>query len=276
LKQIHAGLIALAATLGGLCHAEQAPLWEAGAGVAALSLPAYRGSDKNHYFILPVPYFVYNGDFLKADRQGVRGQLFDNDRIDLNISASASPPTKSDDVPARYGMPNLQPTVELGPEADVTLWRGTGSIPFLKLRLPVREAFTVTAPRRDVGTIFSPNLNADVNDIFGFKGWTLGVVTGPIFATKKQNAYFYSVAPQYATAARPAYSARGGYGGAQMLLSLSKRFDHAWVGAYLRQDTLHGAVYADSPLVAQRSYTSAGVAVSWIFGKSSTMVDVKP
>jgi hypothetical protein len=206
----------------------------------------------------------------------VRGQLFDNDRIDLNISASASPPTKSNDVPARYGMPNLQPTFEFGPEADITLWRGTGDIPFLKLRLPVREAFTITAPRHDVGTIFSPSLNADINNVFGLKGYTLGVVAGPIFATKKQNAYFYSVAPQYATATRSAYDARGGYGGSQLLLSLSKRFDNAWLGAYIRQDTLNGAVYANSPLVAQRSYTSAGVAISWIFGRSTKMVDIKP
>jgi len=276
LKQIRTGLLTFVTLLGTSCLAEQVPLWEAGAGVAGLTLPAYRGSDKTHYFVLPVPYFTYHGDFFKADRDGVRGQLFGSDRIDLSISASASPPTKSDDVPARLGMPNLQPTVELGPEADITLWRGTGHIPFVKLRLPIREAYTITAPRHDVGTIFSPNLNADINDVCGLSGWNMGVVTGPVFATKRQNAYFYSVAPQYAKATRPAYDARGGYGGMQLLLSLSKRFDHTWVGAYLRQDTLSGATYANSPLVARHGYTSAGVAVSWIFGQSSTLVDSQP
>ena len=266
-----------AACCGGLANAAgQVPLWEAGIGVAAITLPAYRGADKVHQFVLPLPYFIYRGDFFKADRQGVRGQLFDSDRVDLTVSASASPPTKSDDVAARADMPNLQPTLELGLQTAITLWRGNGAIPFVKLRLPLREAFTITAPRRDVGAIFSPNLNADVNDAFGLPGWTLGVVTGPVFATKRQNAYFYSVAPQYATASRPAYDAKGGYGGMQLLLSLSKRFNNTWVGAYLRQDTLRGAVYADSPLVAQHSYTSAGFAVSWIFGRSDTLVEAQP
>lgn len=61
----------------------------------------------------------------------------------------------------------------------------------------------------------------------------------------------------------------------QLLLSLSKRFNNTWVGAYLRQDTLRGAVYADSPLVAQHSYTSAGFAIAWVFGRSDTLVEAQ-
>ena len=118
------------ALLAALCcysagsGAEQAPLWEAGIGVAALTLPAYRGADKTHQFVLPLPHFTYRGDIFKADRHGVRGQLFDSDRVDLTVSASASPPTRSDDVAARANMPDLQPTVELGfSKTDITQWR---------------------------------------------------------------------------------------------------------------------------------------------------------
>jgi len=218
--------------------AEQAPLWEAGAGIAALTLPAYRGSDVSQNFVLPAPYFVYNGDFLKADRHGVRGQLFENERFDLNISASASPPTSSDDLPVRDGMPDLKPTVEIGPELDITLWRGNANFDFLKLRLPVRQAFTVGGVPRDIGVIFSPNLNTDIRNIFGLPGWNLGLVTGPVFASARQNAYFYDVDSQYANAQRPTYAAAGGYGGMQFLVSLSKRFNNVWVGAFMREDTL--------------------------------------
>lgn len=254
---------------------EQVPLWEAGAGVTFLTLPAYRGSDTTHNYVLPIPYVSYHGDFFKADRHGMRGQLFETDRIDFTISTSASPPTESNDVPARANMPNLKPTVEIGPELDITLWRGEGRVSFLKLRLPVREAFTVSGQPRDIGTVFSPNLNADIDSPFGMSGWTLGLLTGPIFATDRQNAYFYSVDSQYATVTRPAYDARGGYGGWQFLASASKRFANVWVGAYIREDTLQGAVFIDSPLVAQRNYTSAGLAISWIFGRSTTMVDAE-
>lgn len=271
------GGVILCVWIGNVAAAtEQVPLWEVGAGVAFLAVPAYRGSDKTHNFVLPTPFVTYHGDFLKADRHGVRGLLFETDRIDLTISTSASPPTQSDDIPARAGMPNLRPTVEIGPEIDLTLWRGEGQISFLKLRLPVRQAFTVGGQPRDIGVIFSPNLNADISAPFGQSGWTLGFLTGPVFATARQNAYFYGVDADYATAARPAYEARGGYGGWQFLASVSKRYTHTWVGAYIRQDTLAGAVFNDSPLVAQRNYASAGVAISWIFDRSTAMVDAEP
>lgn len=253
--------------------AEQTPLWEAGAGIAAMTLPAYRGSDVSHELILPVPYLVYHGDFLKADKRGVRAQLFENERLDLNISVSASPPTDDDDVPLRAGMPDLKPTVEIGPELDVTLWEGNADIAFLKLRLPVRQAFTVERDPQNAGVIFTPNLNADIRDVFG-PGWSLGIVAGPVFASGRQNAYFYGVDPQYATATRPAYEASGGYGGTQLLLSLSKRYDRMWIGAFMRADTLRGAVFTDSPLVVRDHYFSAGIAISWIFAQAATMVHV--
>lgn len=250
------------------------PLWEVGAGVAALSFPAYRGSDKVHNFLLPVPYFVYHGEFLKADRHGIRGDLFGTDRVDLTLSLSASPPTKSDDVAARNGMPDLKPTAEFGPEVDVALWRSASRARSLKLRLPARAAFTVEGSPQGVGWIFSPNLNLDITDCAAMPGWNLGFVAGPIYATRKQHDYFYGVAPQYATATRPAYQASSGYSGSQFLASLSKRYDRVWVGAFVRYDTLAGASFIDSPLVARRSFAAAGIAVSWILGESKTRVPV--
>lgn len=264
--------LALASALAGA--AEDKPLWEVGAGVAAFTFPAYRGSDQQRNFLMPAPYFVYHGKFLKADRHGIRGSLFDSDRVDLTLSLAASPPTKSDDVAVRAGMPDLKPTAEFGPQVDLTLWRSADRARFLKLRLPLRAAFTLERSARSVGWVFSPNLNMDVTDLPGLPGWNLGLVAGPIWATGKQHDYFYGVAPQYATAARPAYAADGGYSGSQFLVSLSKRFDRAWVGAFARYDTLRGASFADSPLVATRNFAAAGVAVSWIFDESRTRVRV--
>lgn len=252
--------------------AEEKPLWEIGAGVAALSFPAYRGSDKLHNFLMPVPYFVYHGEFLKADRQGVRGSLFDSDRLDLTMSLSASPPTKSSGIEVRNGMPDLKPTVEFGPEVDLTLWRSENRSRFLKLRLPARAAITVAGAPHEVGWIFSPNLNMDITDLPGLPGWSLGLVAGPIYASKKQHDYFYGVAPEYATPTRPAYTAEGGYSGSQFLVALSKRFDKAWVGTFVRYDSLRGAVFADSPLVARNSFFAAGLAISWVIDESKKRV----
>lgn len=250
------------------------PLWEIGAGVAGFSFPAYRGSDKVHNFAMPVPYFTYHGEFLKADRHGIRGSLFDSEHMDLTLSLSASPPTKSSDVAVRAGMPDLKPTAEFGPQLDVTLWRSANQARFLKLRLPMRAAFTAEASPKSIGWVFSPNLNFDVTDMPNLPGWKFGFLAGPIYADRKQHEYFYGVAPQYATAARPAYTASGGYSGTQFLASVSKRFDKTWFGAFARYDTLRGAAFEHSPLVAKNSFATVGVAVSWILGESSTRVAV--
>ncbi|MBK7814623.1 MAG: MipA/OmpV family protein [Rhodocyclaceae bacterium] len=254
--------------------AEDKPLWEVGVGVAALSFPAYRGSDQQHSFLMPVPYFVYHGDFLKADRHGIRGSLFDSDRVDLTLSLAASPPTDSDKVDIRDGMADLKPTAEFGPEINVTLWRSADRTRFLKLRAPLRAAFTLEASPRAIGWIFSPNLNVDIADPPALPGWNLGFVAGPIWATSKQHDYFYGVAPRYATSLRPAYQASGGYSGSQFLVSLSKRYAKTWVGAFARYDTLSGASFIDSPLVARKHFAAAGIAISWILDESKMRVRV--
>ena len=62
------GLLLAAGAAAPVRAAQDLPLWEAGVGVATVSFPAYRGSDQRQAFVLPTPYFVYRGEFLKADR----------------------------------------------------------------------------------------------------------------------------------------------------------------------------------------------------------------
>ena len=71
-------------------HAEEKPLWEFGAGVGALGFPDYRGSDEARIYPIPLPYFVYRGKLFKADREGMRGKLFESPNLDLNISLNAT------------------------------------------------------------------------------------------------------------------------------------------------------------------------------------------
>lgn len=251
---------------------EEKPLWEVGVGVAALSFPAYRGSENQHNFLMPMPYFVYHGEFLKADRYGIRGSLFDSDRVDLTLSFSASPPTSSSDAPVRAGMPDLEPTVEFGPQMDITFWRSENRARFVKLRMPLRAALTVDGSPRNVGWIFAPDLNMDIGDLPGLPGWNLGLVAGPVWATKRQHDFFYTVTPEYATATRPTYAAKGGYSGAKFLVALSKRFKKTWVGFFARYDTLSGATFEDSPLTTTKSLVAAGVGISWVLDESKTRV----
>jgi len=269
-----AGLLAVAALAcaGATAREREEPLWEAGAGIAALHLPDYRGSSHSRGYALPVPYFIYHGDFLKSDRHGVRGVLFASDRVDFNLSLGASLPVDSSQSEVREGMPDLRPSIELGPKIDLTLWRTDDRRVKLDLRLPLRGAVTLESHPRYIGAQFFPHLNLDVEDVGGLAGWNLGILAGPVYTDRRNNQYFYSVTPEQATASRPAYEAGGGYGGAQFIVALSKRYRQFWVGGYLRYDTLAGATFADSPLVTSNRYAAGGIGLSWIFSESSKRV----
>jgi len=253
---------------------QEKPLWEVGAGVAAFSFPAYRGSDQTNNFLLPVPLVTYHGDFFKADRHGIRGSFFDSDRVDLTVSMALSPPASSEDIKARSGMKDIEGTFEIGPQMDFTFWRSENRARFVKLLMPLRAAFTVESSPKDIGWVFHPKLNMDITDLPNMPGWNLGLLAGPLFGDKRQHAYYYSVDPQYATAGRPAYEAKAGYAGMQYLVGLSKRFPKFWVGSFVRYDNLSGATFEDSPLVRQKDYFAAGLAISWIISESSTRVMV--
>lgn len=254
--------------------AEDRPLWELGMGLGALRLPHYRGSDQSHAWLLPVPYIVYRGEIFKADRNGARALLVDTDRLTVDLSASASTPTRSRDNRAREGMPDLKPTVELGPNLNWTLGEGrlaSGQAWKLDLRLPVRAAVSVQSRPRLAGWNASPNLNLDLRTA---GGWNLGLLGGPVFGDRRLHGYFYDVPAAHATTTRPAYRAGGGYAGTTLTGALSRRVGNTWVGAFVKFDRLHGAAFEDSPLVRQRQQWSAGVAVSWVFAASSQRVSV--
>jgi outer membrane scaffolding protein for murein synthesis (MipA/OmpV family) len=254
--------------------AREEPLWEAGIGAAGVHFPHYRGSDQARNYALPAPYLVYRGDFLKSDRHGVRGVFVKTENVDLNMSVGASLPVDSSDNRARAGMPDLKPSVELGPSLQLTLWRSVDRAVQLDARFPIRGGITVESHPRFAGTQFFPHLNVDVHAPFGFSSWNLGLVAGPVYTDARNNRYFYEVTPAQATASRPAYSPSGGYAGTQFLVALSKRFPDFWIGGFARYDTLRGAVFESSPLVTTRRYVAAGLGVSWIFARSSTRVTV--
>ena len=252
--------------------AEEKPLWEAGLGIGALSFPDYRGSDESQVYPVPVPYFVYRGDFFKADKDGVRGRLLDKRYAELNISLGATIPVRSENTDARHGMPDLKPTVELGPSLDLHLWRSANEQLKLDLVMPLRFPVTLESSPQLIGWMFSPRVNLDVDDIAG-TGWNFGFGLGPLFAGHKFHDYFYSVPAQYALPDRPEYQASGGYSGMHVLTALSKRFSTYWVGAYLRYDSLGNAVFSDSPLVRSNHYLAGGIGIAWMIGESKRMVE---
>lgn len=256
-------LLAMAA-LPAFATAQEQPLWELGLGVGALRVPHYRGSDQDHGWVLPVPYFVYNGEVLKANREGAHALLFERDSVELELSLTAGLPAHSKDDDARRGMDDLAPTVELGPSLNWSLARGADWK--LELRVPVRAALTVESQPRMIGWTSTPNLRLGLRP---GGDWALGLQAGPVWGSRGYNGHYYDVPREDARPERPAFQSAAGWGGAQATGTLRRRFGRFWTGAFLRYDTLHGAVFDDSPLVQRHENLSFGVALSWVFAASS-------
>ncbi|MHB8257401.1 MAG: MipA/OmpV family protein [Acidiferrobacterales bacterium] len=258
-------------------HAAQRPLWEIGFGVAPLTVPDYRGSDEQRNYVLPLPYLVYRGDFVTVDRHGVAGHVLRNRRIRLSVSLNAGVPVKSSGNDARAGMPDLYPTLEAGPVLDVCLDPVCRREPTWSFSLPARAVIaTDLRHTRYIGWVFNPAINYDTQLLLGAGRWNFGAALGPVFATAQQNVYYYQVDPAYVTPTRPAYAARGGYGGMRMTIGVSRRFRSTWFGAFVRYDNLSGAVFENSPLVRVRNSFMAGFGIAWIFAHSAAMVPVRP
>jgi len=260
----------------GVCTntaAEQKPLWELGLGAAVLDGPDYPGAQGRSTWVLPFPYVVYRGKFLRAEENTVRGLLHKSDRLEINVSVGGATPVKSDSSDARQGMPDLDPALEIGPSANYTL-AGSEHGPWqIQLRLPLRAVISGDSSSIDYrGLVLNPNVSFDTREWLGH-GWRLGMSIGPMFANATNHAYYYDVKAKYATADRPEFHADGGYSGIRANAAISNRIGDVWVGGYVRYDNIAGADFNDSPLVGRENGVSVGLAFAVIFKKSSRMVE---
>jgi outer membrane scaffolding protein for murein synthesis (MipA/OmpV family) len=232
----------------------------------------------NGSIVLPLPYLVYRGDFLRLDSNGLSGLLFHSDRVHLNISADAGVPVKSGNNTARTGMPDLDPTVQLGPSLEICLFKDTNSERVVQFCLPVRAVIATDLSRwKAIGFVLHPELTFDWRNIGPGKGWNFGLSVGPLFATEPYHDYYYEVAPRFAVPGlRPAYDARAGYSGSLLILSVTKRFGRIWFGAFARYDELSGAVFTDSPLMWTEHSVMARFGLAWVFAESKTLVPASP
>ncbi len=265
-------LVTPTSAAGDTVAAETEPRWELGVGAAPLTVPAYPGSSQQRYFVFPLPIVVYRSDWLRVDRDGVKGFLWDTERAELDISLDGAVPVEARDDGPREGMAALDPLVELGPSLNIELARWDERS--WELQLPVRAAISVSGSRiAHQGWKFHPQLHYDARNWAG--GWNIGLSAGPKFATRRLHGYYYDVPPADARSDRPAFDAAGGYSGVSLVASASRRFDDVWLGSFVRYENLSGARFEDSPLVETAHAVSAGLVVTWILWRSEEEVTVK-
>jgi len=256
--------------------AQQLPLWEMGVGFGALHLPFYRGADTTNNFVIPFPYLVYRGERLNIDESGIHQRLFRSDDIKLELSLAGGVPVSSGDTDSlRNGMPDLDPTVEIGPSLEIKLWENETDNRSVMFNLPFRATVSVsTSELGHQGYAFAPYLEYVVRSRKP-GNWKVGLAFGPLYADEEYHNYFYEVTSEYATASRPEYHSQGGYSGSRFTLTMQKNIGDVWLGTFLRYDSLAQAAFEDSPLVATNIYHAFGFAMTWVFAKSKTLVKVE-
>jgi outer membrane scaffolding protein for murein synthesis (MipA/OmpV family) len=236
--------------------------------MTALHVPDYRGADEGRAYVLPFPYLIYRGERLRADRDGLRGELFESDRLDLNVSVGVGVPVRSNRNEARRGMAQLDPVLELGPSLNIVLARDAAGRSEWQLRLPLRAAYAIDDTRaRGVGAVFSPRLRYMQRDVRWLAGATLRVAAGPSFGSRAYHGYTYDVPAAVATAARPVYAARGGYSGFSLSLVADRNVGAHRFFAYVGADSIRGAAFDDSPLVRRANTVGGGFAYAYVFAR---------
>lgn len=252
--------------------AEKKPLWEYGMFFGVGRLPHYPGSDEYEIYPLPLPYLLYHGRIVEADREGLKGVLYRSPRMETRLAFSGLPPV-DDDNEARKGMPELDPLLEAGISHNIYLRRSDTQQ--LYLHASARQVVSFDGPdARGEGFLGDIQLIFRHWDLRGDGKWTYGLRAGPRLASTDYHQYFYRVLPPEATPTRRAYDPHGGYGGFTFSQNLVfKRTARTSIGVYLRWLNLDGTVIRDSPLVRRRNDLILGAAVIRRFGKSKQMVN---
>ncbi|MDZ7854607.1 MipA/OmpV family protein [Sphaerotilus sp.] len=241
------------------------PLWEIGGVGVGVSQQAYPGSDQQVTRGLALPYLVYRGQFLRADRETAGLRAFKTPNAELDIGVSGSFGARSDDIEARRGMPDLGTLVEFGPRIKWNLGAGPGGGAW-RLDLPLRGVFDLNARGHSRGIAFEPRL---VFQRRSSTGWGYTTSVSAIVADQRLARTFYGVDPVHALAGRPAYEARSGLVAWRLSASLSRSLSRDWrILGFGRLDTVSGAANEHSPLVKRTHGASVGLGLSYTWMRS--------
>lgn len=244
------------------------PLWEVGIAAVGTRLPHYIGSDEYENYISPLPYVIYRGDLLRADRDGVRGIFYQSEKFETNLSFWGNPPV-SEKNGAREGMPELDAIGEVGPALRYYVYRH-GWQDYIYVQAALRTSWSIDFQGGLDIEMDYQGLNGGLDlyyqnkSLFEAQKFTIRLRAGLLFADSQYNDYFYSVDNRYATTDREAYDAKGGYAGLLLSTGLYKRLtDRLGIGFYARWNNIDGAVFEESSLVRQENNYAIGSTLVW-------------
>ncbi len=246
---------------------EELPLLELGAGLGGLASAHYLGADQTYQHLVPLPYVVYRGERIQADRSGVKAIVFGDRQLELALSVNAGLPVDSDDNRAREGMPDLDWLLEAGPVLRYTPYDVDGTS--VRLELPVRGVFSLDDLKLEhQGWTSTPGVI-----IAQDRGrWKQSVSLLAMLGDRDYHSYFYQVDSPYVTEDRPFHRASSGYTGSRLGVSASGRFGNWYLGGFAHYYALQGAENSDSPLLRRDNNYTVGLMVSRVLYQSAKTV----
>lgn len=182
------------------------PLWEIGGFGVGVSLQACPSSDQQVNRGLALPFLVYRGQFLRADRERAGLRAIATPRFEIDIGAAGAFGANSDDIDARRGIPNLGTLVEFGPRVKWNLGTGPGGGAW-RLELPLRGVLDISERGTYRDLAFEPRL---VFQLRANAGWGYMTSLSAIVADQRLAKTFYGEDPIVARVDRPAFEAQSG------------------------------------------------------------------
>ncbi|MEO6974646.1 MAG: MipA/OmpV family protein [Gallionella sp.] len=247
------------------------PLWEAGLFGIAITQPAYPGSEQHVSRVLGLPYLIYRGKYLRAERGGVGLRALKTPRIEVDVGFAASLGSRSSDIAARRGMTDLGTMIEFGPRLKIKLGDIANGHSQSRLQFPVREVIDISNGFVSRGIAFEPEW---VTGTRLPRHWFVSTNLGAIFGDTKLGNTYYGVAPGEATATRNSYAARSGLIALRAGLTAAHALTPDVRMFYsFRFESLAGAANRDSPLVRRNLGWGAGIGLSWALGRSEQSTD---
>jgi outer membrane protein len=243
------------------------PLWEIGVGGLAVSQQAYPGAAANVNRGLVLPFLIYRGEYLRADRGGAGIRALKTSDFELDVGVAAEFGSSSNAVEARQGMPDLGTLVEFGPRLKWHIGAGPGG-GRLRLDLPVRGVFDLSDHLARKGLAFEPEL---IFERRALGGWSYRTGIGALWGDRHLSDTFYGVAPVYANSGRPAYVADSGLIAWRLSASFSRSLSpDLRLFGFAHADTVAGAANESSPLVQRTNGLSVGMALTYTWMRSDS------
>jgi len=242
------------------------PLWEAGLFGFGLTQPAYPGSEERVSRLLGLPFLIYRGKYLRAERGSVGLRALKTPRTELDLGFAATLGSHSSDIAVRRGMTDLGTLIEFGPRLKINLGDLSSGRSHSRFQFPLREVIDVSNGFVSRGIAFEPQWVRDTR----LPGrWFLSTELGMLFGDSKLADTFYGVSPVDATPTRNSYAARSGLFALRAGLFASHALTpDVRLFSSFRVESLAGATNRDSPLVRRYVGWGAVIGISWTLARS--------